>query len=1057
MTKTHIGLTLLAAVLAGAAPPPPVRAADPLLEKIDLFKAGTEGYTLYRIPGIVVTAKGTVLAYCEARKGGGDWSNIDILMRRSSDGGKTWDDPKKVVHVDGPLSKNPVSLPLKGVKPDDVTYNNAVAIADRDGTVHFLFCLEYMRCFYRRSDDDGRTWSAPVEITATLDKFRPEYNWKVLATGPGHGIQLTSGRLVVPVWLSTATGGNAHRPSVTATIYSDDRGRTWHRGDIAVPDTSEWVYPNETVAVQLADGRVLLNVRSESKAHRRIVTTSRDGATGWSRPKFHDQLLEPICMASTVRYSEAATGGKNRVLFANPHNLERADGKSGPGVFRDRQNLTIKLSYDECATWPVSKALEPGVSGYSDLAVLPDGTALCFYERGSTDAKSTTRTALLTVARFNLEWLTGGKDQPGAVAPAPRVRSADVVPPGQQYDLVVVGATPGGVACAVRAAREGLRVLLVDHSQHLGGILSNGLGVWDTLHEGKRSPIYDELRQAIFDHYRSTYGERSRPYAEALPGKTGHTNGKFEPRVAERLIDELVAREPRVTVLKGLYAAATERDGASLRSVELKAMDGARTVRVSARTFADCTYEGDLAAAARVPYRVGREARAEFNEPHAGKVFLKPLRTPPPDDLKALRLRLFGGGQALAPESTGAADGNVQACNFRTILTSDPANRVIPGKPDGYDREAVRQLEHTSLIRPIPNDKIGWNRPQLVPLQTAYVEGDWATRRRVAAAHKAATLGLLYYLQTDPAVPEATRNEFARYGLAKDEFTDNGHFPRELYVREARRIVGRAIVTEHDVRTADGLGRAPVHADSMAFTDWYMDSHACTKEHVPGCLDEGKMMLHYETRPGQIPYRALLPRGVDNLLVPVCLSATHVAWGAVRLEPTWMETGEAAGFAAALAKAGGVAVANLDSDRLVRTLADRGLVLTYFSDGGIGSGKSWVPAVQYFGTKGFFPAYQAEPDRPLAAALAREWARMFGLLAAGRLDPLTEARALHQLPRAKEEPVTVAEFARLLARQRGGAKAPDQIVEATTKRIGLKPDAGITRAQACELMYLTRN
>ncbi|MGC3966856.1 MAG: sialidase family protein [Pirellulales bacterium] len=169
-----------------------------------------------------------------------------------------------------------------------MTYNNAVGFADRDGTVHFLFCLEYCRCFYIRSDDDGQTFSKPVEITSAFEKFRSEYDWKVLATGPAHGIQLRSGRLIVPVWLSTGTGGHAHRPSVTSTIYSDDHGRTWHAGDIAVPNTDEWVFPNETVVVELADGRVMLNVRSESKNHRRIVTISPDGATGWSTPKFDD-------------------------------------------------------------------------------------------------------------------------------------------------------------------------------------------------------------------------------------------------------------------------------------------------------------------------------------------------------------------------------------------------------------------------------------------------------------------------------------------------------------------------------------------------------------------------------------------------------------------------------------------------------------------------------------------------------------------------------------------------------------------------------------------------
>ena len=394
----------------------PAFAAAPAFEKVDLFEAGKDGYTLYRIPGIVTTKRGTVLAYCEARKSDkGDWGTIDILLRRSTNNGASWQPRVKIADVPGPKAKNAVALAQKLATNDEVTYNNPVAIADAYGTVHFLFCLEYARCFYMRTDDDGLTFSKPVEITESFDKFRPEYDWKVLATGPGHGIQLKTGRFIVPVWLSLGTGGHAHRPSVTSVIYSDDLGRTWVRGEIAGPNEGDWNIPNETCAVQLADGRVLLNMRSESKANRRLLTTSRDGATAWSKPQFHEQLLEPICMASMVRLSEAPE--KNRILFSNPNTLDRADGKAAPGKNRDRKNVSVKLSYDESVTWPVTKTVEPGFSGYSDLAVAKDGTILLFYERGSTDGANIYKTGSLTVARFNLEWLTDGKDTLQSAAP----------------------------------------------------------------------------------------------------------------------------------------------------------------------------------------------------------------------------------------------------------------------------------------------------------------------------------------------------------------------------------------------------------------------------------------------------------------------------------------------------------------------------------------------------------------------------------------------------------------------------------------------------------------
>jgi len=398
----HPLILLLAAAVINAAPVP-----AGTLEKIDLFEAGLEGYALYRIPGIVVSKSGAVLAYCEARKSDkGDWGPIDILMRRSFDGGVSWAPRQTIVHLEGEHPVNPVAAAQKLDRPGENTANNAAAIADMEtGAVHLVYCLEYMRCFYIRSDDDGSTWSRPVEITATFDKFRPEYDWKVIATGPAHGIQLVrgtkKGRLVVPIWMSLGTGGHAHRPSVNGTIFSDDHGKTWQRGAIAIPDSPPVRYPNETVIVQLSDGRVMLNARSESDAHRRLVTISDDGATGWSSARFDDALLEPICMASIVRVDD------RHIAFANPHNLSRKDGKEAPGKPRDRINVSIKLSSDDGATWPVNRLLENGFSGYSDLAVTRDGTILCFYERGATDGANIYKTGRLTVARFGLQWLMG--------------------------------------------------------------------------------------------------------------------------------------------------------------------------------------------------------------------------------------------------------------------------------------------------------------------------------------------------------------------------------------------------------------------------------------------------------------------------------------------------------------------------------------------------------------------------------------------------------------------------------------------------------------------------
>lgn len=391
--RTAVALAVLALVS-------PARGADP--DKIDLFRADAGGYKQYRIPGVVVTKAGTVLAYCEARKTTSDWATIDVLMRRSTDHGKTWDDPRKIADVPGPKERSPVALAKKLGAKDDVTYNNPVMIADAGGAVHFLFCLDYFRCFYCRSDDDGKTWTKPTEITASaFDPFKKHIDWKAVATGPGHGIQLKSGRLVVPVWLSLGTGGSGHGDSVSATIYSDDAGKTWKPGDVAIPNTKEWASPNECCVAELSDGSVMLNARSPSKANRRLVTISKDGATKWSEPKFDDTLPEPVCMGSLL----SVPGAKPVLLFSNPDNLDRAGAKPppAPGTGRDRKNVTVRLSTDDGKTWSAKRTVESGFSAYSDLARASDGTILLFYERAGEKGGTYGR---LTVARFSTGWLT---------------------------------------------------------------------------------------------------------------------------------------------------------------------------------------------------------------------------------------------------------------------------------------------------------------------------------------------------------------------------------------------------------------------------------------------------------------------------------------------------------------------------------------------------------------------------------------------------------------------------------------------------------------------------
>jgi hypothetical protein len=611
--------------------------------------------------------------------------------------------------------------------------------------------------------------------------------------------------------------------------------------------------------------------------------------------------------------------------------------------------------------------------------------------------------------------------------------------------VVVLEATPGGIAMAVRSAREGLKVALVNHNRHLGGILSSGLGVWDTEYEGKRSPLYDFVRQALFDYYRSQYGANSAQYHDALPGPSGHTNGKFEPHVIEKILTDLVVAEPNLTLLLGYHVVAVERTGATIGAVAVQDDSGAPPRRLLAAIFADCTYEGDLLALAGVPYRVGREARSEYGEAHAGVLFMRPASTPPSAEIArdvqeraGLKLRPFRDLQAILPASTGAADPSVQAYNYRTILSSAPANRLTVNAPEHYDPAALRHLDITSVVGPIPNQKVGWNRPQLIGDQNAYVEGNWSVRRQVMDRFWDATVGLLYFLQHDPSVPAALRAHWAPYGLARDEFADNGHRPYEIYVREARRLVGRYVLTEHDFNLAPGARRTRPQPDAIAFTDWYMDSHSCTTRRIPDSLDEGKTMLEVETFPAQIPYRSLLPRGVNNLLVPVALSATHVAWGAVRLEPAYMEIGEAAGYAAALAIRQGVAPARIPPDALVRHLAQSHLMLAFFNDVDVSGNDPATPAAEYFAGQGFFSGYDARLAAPLTAAVGRAWARGLERLRSGQSDPSGLAAQVALAAAAPGPALSARAFAALLPVTAG----PD-----------LAAAGGLTRGQALQRLW----
>lgn len=346
-----------------------------------VFVSGRDGYHTYRIPAIIVTKKGTLLAFCEGRKNSGsDSGDIDLVLKRSFDGGKTWR-PMQVVVDDGP----------------NVAGNPAPVVDRTTGTIWMPFCKNFgnrgeglikqgkapRTVWVTHSKDDGATWSKPIEITDTTKKK----HWRWYATGPCHGIQLSSGRMLIPCDYSDHQYDGHHFCS--HVIYSDDHGATWKLGG----QVRDGV--NECTAIETMDGSVYLNMRCYRGKNNRAVAWSKDGGATFTKAVSDKSLVEPVCQASVVRMTDAKRHDKNRVLFSNP-------------ASKKREKMTVRLSYDECKTWPVGRLLNRGPSAYSDLCVLPDMTICCLYERGSKHAYET-----ITLARFRLDWLTGGADRVG--------------------------------------------------------------------------------------------------------------------------------------------------------------------------------------------------------------------------------------------------------------------------------------------------------------------------------------------------------------------------------------------------------------------------------------------------------------------------------------------------------------------------------------------------------------------------------------------------------------------------------------------------------------------
>ncbi len=337
-------------------------------------KAG--GFESYRIPGIVVTASGTLLAYYETRlKTHDDWSARGIGLKRSTDGGKTWSE--RVMLVEHP----------------SMTVGNPVMIAGKDKRVHLLWILDMRTPFYQVSEDDGLTFSEPRNILDCMETYREEIDWSLFAFGPGHGIELDNGRLLIPIWICNGTGNN-HYPSQVSTISSDDGGFTWQRGEVIYGGASgedAFYNPNETQAVQLLDQSVLLNIRHAGALRYRFTSISPNGKDHYTVPQPDMALPDPICFGSIVKSGQY-------ILFVNCANNISLSGQS------ERTHLTIRLSMDDAKTWRYSKEIV-AFAGYADISASPDGQwYYCFFEHDWVD-DCPYDPMRLTFCAFNKEWL----------------------------------------------------------------------------------------------------------------------------------------------------------------------------------------------------------------------------------------------------------------------------------------------------------------------------------------------------------------------------------------------------------------------------------------------------------------------------------------------------------------------------------------------------------------------------------------------------------------------------------------------------------------------------
>ena len=519
-----------------------------------------------------------------------------------------------------------------------------------------------------------------------------------------------------------------------------------------------------------------------------------------------------------------------------------------------------------------------------------------------------------------------------------------------QADVIIYGGTSAGIAAAVQVKKMGKSVLVVSPDLHLGGLSSGGLGFTDTGDKSVIGGLARDFYRRIYDHYqqdsawkwqaREEYGNKGQG-TPAIDG-AARTMWIFEPHAAEQVFEDFVS-ENSLEVYRDEWldreSGVTKTEGkiTAIRTLSGKVFEG--------KMFIDATYEGDLMAAAGVSYHIGREANDVYDETWNGvQVGVYQHRHYFRDSISAYKVPgdpssgLLPEISSNPPGENGTGDDRLQAYNYRMCLSRHPDNRVPFEKPVGYDSSRYELLarvyaagwdETFEKYDPIPNLKTDTNNHG--PFSTDYIgknydypEASYEERKAILEEHILYQKGLMYFLANDPRVPAEVRDEMAQWGLAKDEFVDNGNWPHQIYVREARRMIGDYVMTEHEV-----LGDREV-PNPVGMGSYSLDSHNAQRfvTAAGNVQNEGDIGVHPKN-PYSISYGTLLPKKEEcqNLLVPVCVSSSHTAFGSIRMEPVFMILGQSAAAAASLSIDENVAVQDLDYTMLREVLLNEKQVM----------------------------------------------------------------------------------------------------------------------------------